>query len=81
LGQQETRCKRQRHILDHPRTLNSGKIGVSLILAERVLSRMVLSDKQIEGFIDVWKADFKEVLTPERVRTSKGTLRPWDKPA
>jgi hypothetical protein len=35
LGQQETRCKRQRHILDHPRTLNSGKIGVSLILAER----------------------------------------------
>jgi hypothetical protein len=42
---------------------------------------MVLSDKQIEGFIDVWKADFKEVLTPERVRTSKGTLRPWDKPA
>jgi hypothetical protein len=28
---------RQRHILDHPRTLNSGRIGVSLMLAERDL--------------------------------------------
>jgi GNAT superfamily N-acetyltransferase len=33
---QERGSKRQRHILDHPRTLNSGRIGVSLILAERV---------------------------------------------
>jgi hypothetical protein len=32
---QERGSKRQRHILDHPRTLNSGRIGVSLILAER----------------------------------------------
>ena len=36
--QHERRSKRQQDILDHPRTLNYGMIGVSLILAERAHS-------------------------------------------
>ena len=29
---------------------------------------MQLSDQQIQGFIDAWKGDFGEVLTPDEAR-------------
>lgn len=37
-------------------------------VAARYAQRMKLSDEQVQSFIECWKKDFGEVLTPEEAR-------------